>query len=147
MMPKMSRATINSVVITGRRMHSSGSVMAPSLFGSGGWRGGWRSSRWLGHDLGARSQSQLAVGHHGFPGGHALADGRHALVAGDDLQPADFDRVVGLPHVQEIAVGPLLDGLVGYEDGLADLVEHHADVEELAGRQARLLVVEHGLHL
>ncbi len=45
MMPKMSRATINSVVITGRRMHSSGSVMAPTLFGgSGGWRGGWRSA-------------------------------------------------------------------------------------------------------
>src|SRR6202521_3203080 len=82
---------MSSVVMTGRRIHRSGSDIASG------------PGRALDVDTRAIAQRQLAVGHHGFAAAEAFGDHRHA-------------RHVILEEKDEVAALAALHRLVGPRD-------------------------------
>src|SRR5215831_20734054 len=103
-------ASVSSVVITGRSMHSVGRVMASSL--PLGDRSGLRlrgAGRRLHGDAGAVGEAELAVDHHALAGLEPARD--HGLVVERAVEPYEpqFDSGILLDHEKIGTILPDLD--------------------------------------
>src|SRR5487761_1310214 len=118
-MPNTSTPSINNDVAIGRRMKGSEMLIGNHLrivlespYQVRAWRGrrcstgSARRLRVQQLDAGTFGQPVLAVDHHPLAGGQPLGDGGNTVLDRSHVDDAALDRVVGLDHIDVIAVRP-----------------------------------------